>query len=132
MAGETRLGVATLEMTAGVDEGPVADERVVEVPRDADAGRAYELLAAAGADSLLATLSAMADGSVVFTPQPGDADYAAKITEADRVIDWQRPAEAIADQVRALSPDVGAHTELGGRRLVVWRARPRDRPARRR
>ncbi len=125
MAGETRLGVATLEMTAGVDEGPVAEQRVVEVPRDADAGRAYELLAAAGADSLLATLSGMADGSVVFTPQTGVADYAAKITEPDRVIDWQRPAQAIADQVRALSPDVGAHTELGGRRLVVWKAVPR-------
>ena len=125
MAGETRLGVATLEMTAGVDKGPVADERVVEVPRDADAGRAYELLAAAAADSLLATLSGVADGSVVFTPQVGEAGYAEKITEADRVIDWQRPAEAIADQVRALSPDVGAHTELGGRRVVVWKAVPR-------
>jgi methionyl-tRNA formyltransferase len=41
------------------------------------------------------------------------------------VIDWQRPAQEIADQVRALSPDVGAHTELGGRRVVVWKAVPR-------
>ena len=124
MAGETRLGVATLQMDAGVDEGPVADERVVTVPADSDAGAAYELLAGPAADSLLSTLSAMADGSVVFEPQSGPADYAAKITEADRVIDWRRPAQAIADQVRALSPEVGAHTELGGRRVLVWRAVP--------
>jgi len=125
MAGETRLGVATLEMTAGVDEGPVADQRVVEIPPDADAGKAYELLAVASSDSLLATLAGMADGSVVFKPQVGVADYAAKIAEADRVIDWRRPAGAIADQVRALSPEVGAHTELGGRRVLVWKAVPR-------
>ena len=125
MAGETRLGVSVLEMTAGVDEGPVADERFVEVPPDADAGRAYELLAEAASDSLLATLAGMADGTVVFKPQVGVADYAEKITEADRVIDWQRPAGVIADQVRALAPEVGAHTELGGRRVLVWRAIPR-------
>ena len=125
MAGETRLGVTTLEMGDGIDDGPVADERVVTVPPDADAGAAYELLAGPAADSLLATLSAMAGGSAVFKPQIGPADYAAKITEADRLIDWRRPADAVANQVRALAPEVGAHTELGGRRVLVWRAVPR-------
>ena len=125
MAGETSLGVSTLQMSAGIDEGPVGDERVVTVPPDRDAGGAYELLAGPAAESLLATLAGMADGSVVFKAQLGPADYAAKVTEADRVIDWRRPASAIADQVRALSPEVGAHTELGGRRVLVWRAVPR-------
>jgi len=122
LAGETRLGVATLQMTAGVDEGPVADEREVHVPGDRDAAQAYELLAGPAADSLIATLDAMADGTVTFRPQVGEASYADKLTEADRVIDWRRPARRIADQVRALSPDVGAHTELLGRRVLVWRA----------
>jgi len=129
MAGETRLGVTTIQMSAGVDEGPVASERVVSVPSDCDAGTAYELLSGPAADGLLATLAAMADGSIVFTPQSGPADYADKVTEADRVIDWKRPAEAIADQVRALAPEVGAHTELGGRRMLVWKAVPRTSPA---
>jgi methionyl-tRNA formyltransferase len=124
MAGETRLGVATIQMAPGIDEGPIADAREVSVPRDADAGAAYELLAGPAADSLVATLAAMADGSLAYAPQRGDADYAAKVTEADRVVDWRRPAVAIADQVRALSPDVGAHTELGGRRVLLWRVVP--------
>ena len=94
MAGETRLGVSTIAMAPGIDEGPIADEREVTVPSDADAGAAYELLAGPAADSLLATLAAMADGSLAYTPQRGDADYAAKITEADRVVDWRRPAAA--------------------------------------
>ncbi len=60
MAGETELGVTILKMTAGVDEGPVGASRTVDVPRDADAGRAYELLAAAAVEALLETLDAHA------------------------------------------------------------------------
>jgi methionyl-tRNA formyltransferase len=123
MAGETGLGVATLRMTAGVDEGPVADERRVVIPADADAGRAYELLAPVAVDSLIATLDAIDDGSVFWRDQTGPASYAAKIAPEDRAIDWTRPATAIADQVRALSPHIGAVTELLGRRTTIWRAR---------
>lgn len=122
MAGETELGVCTLRMTAGVDEGPVGDVRPVHVPRDADAGRAYGLLAPAAVAGVCATLDGIAAGTVVWWPQGGEPTYAAKIGRDDRIIDWGRPAQAIVDQVRALSPHIGAETELGGRRLRVWRA----------
>ncbi len=123
MAGETDLGVATLRMTGGVDEGPVADERRVVIPADADAGRAYELLAPVAVESLVATLDAMEAGSVRWREQAGPASYAAKITPEDRAIDWTKPATAIADQVRALSPHIGALTQLLGKRTTIWRAR---------
>ena len=122
MAGETELGVCTLRMTAGVDEGPVGDERPVHVPRDADAGRAYELLAPAAVEGIIATLDGIAAGTVTWRPQEGEATYAAKIGPDDKEIDWSRRAAEIADQVRALSPHIGAVTELAGRRTRIWRA----------
>ncbi|NLE21591.1 MAG: methionyl-tRNA formyltransferase [Actinobacteria bacterium] len=128
MAGETELGVCTLRMTAAVDEGPVGDERRVHVPREADAGRAYELLAPAAVAGVLATLERIAAGTQEWRPQEGEATYAAKIGAADKVIDWTRPATAIADQVRALSPHIGAVTELAGRRTRIWRASPGQGP----
>jgi len=128
MAGETELGVCTLKMTAGVDEGPVGDVREVHVPGDADAGRAYELLAPAAVLGVAAVLDAIHDGTVVWTPQTGEVTSAGKIGPADKEIDWSRPAGAIADQVRALSPHIGAVTELAGRRTRIWRARPGDGP----
>jgi methionyl-tRNA formyltransferase len=124
MAGETDLGVCTLRMTAGVDEGPVGDTRRVHVPRDADAGRAYALLAPAAVEGVVATLDAIADGTVEWRAQDGPVTYAAKIGPRDKKIDWSRPAAAIADQVRALSPHIGATTELAGRRTRIWRAAP--------
>lgn len=123
MAGETTLGVATLRMTLGVDEGPVGDLRMVDVPADANADDAYRLLASPATAGLLATLARIDDGTVQWRPQAGEPTYAAKIEEADRVIDWTRPATAIVDQVRALSPAIGAYATLLGRRTMIWRAR---------
>lgn len=122
MAGETDLGVTTLKMTAGVDEGPVGDVRHVTVPADADAGTAYELLAPAAVEGVLTTLDAMADGSITWREQTGEPTYADKIRPADRIIDWSLPAVAVVNQIRALAPHIGAVTELLGRRTLLWRA----------
>lgn len=122
MAGETELGVTTLRMTAGVDEGPVGATRSVHVPADADAGDAYALLAPAAVDGVLATLEAIDDGSVEWREQVGEPTFAHKIGPDDRRIDRSRPAKTIVDQVRALAPHIGAVTELLGRRTLVWRA----------
>jgi methionyl-tRNA formyltransferase len=122
MAGETELGVTILKMTAGVDEGPVGDARRVHVPADADAGRAYELLAPAAVDGVLATLGGMAAGTLLWREQEGEVTYAAKIGPQDKLIDWARPATAIVAQVRALAPHIGAATDLLGKRTLVWRA----------
>ena len=122
MAGETELGVTVLRVTEGLDEGPVGDARTVHVPADADAGRAYELLAPPAVEGVAGTLERMVDGSVVWREQEGDPTYAAKIGPADKIIDWTRPAAEIVNQVRALSPFIGATTDLLGKRARVWRA----------
>jgi methionyl-tRNA formyltransferase len=122
MAGETELAVTVLKMSAGVDEGPVGDVRRVMVPADADAGRAFELLGPAAVEGVLATLEAIAAGSIVWREQEGEPTYAAKITAEDRLINWSRPPAAIVNRVRALSPEIGAVTELLGKRTLVWRA----------
>jgi methionyl-tRNA formyltransferase len=129
MAGETDLGVCTLRMTPGVDEGPVGDVRRVHVPREADSGRAYELLAPAAVEGVVATLGGIAAGTVEWRPQSGEPTYAAKIGARDKAIDWLRPARAVVDQVRALSPYIGAVTELAGRRARIWRAAVGEGPA---
>ncbi len=123
MAGETELGVTILKMAAGVDEGPVGDVRLVTVPGDADAGAAYGLLAPAATAGVLATLDAIAGHSIVWREQIGEATYAAKISADHRAIDWSRGRKQIVDQVRALSPHIGAVTELLGRRTFIWQAR---------
>ncbi|HSL95649.1 MAG TPA: formyltransferase family protein, partial [Thermoleophilia bacterium] len=124
MAGETELGVTVLRMTAGVDEGPVAETRVVRVSREADAGEAYAALAPAAVEALQATLAAVEAGTVGWEEQRGEPTYAPKIAPEDRVIVWTNGAREIVDRVRALAPHIGAVTELLGERTRIWRAVP--------
>ncbi len=49
--------------------------------------------------------------------------YAKKIGPSDRLLDLEQPARELVDRVRALSPHIGARTELRGRQVTVWRAR---------
>jgi methionyl-tRNA formyltransferase len=126
MAGERELAVTTLRMTEGVDEGPVGAVRLVSVAREADAGEAYDLLAPAAVDGLVATLDALAGGRVEWREQVGEPSYAGKIGPGERALDWSRPARVLVDQVRALSPHIGAVTELDGERTIVWRAAVAD------
>jgi methionyl-tRNA formyltransferase len=128
MAGDTETGVTTFSVTLGIDEGPVADVRRVAIAADADAGALHEALLAPAVAGLLATIAAIGDGSVNWSPQTGESTYAEKITVVDRVVDWTRPAAAIADQVRSLSPHIGAVTTIGGRRTLIWAARALGEP----
>jgi methionyl-tRNA formyltransferase len=61
-----------------------------------------------------------------FTPQPSEGvTYAEKIGPDDRSLDLSDPKAAV-DRVRALSPHIGARTELHGRPVTIWRARLED------
>ncbi len=52
--------------------------------------------------------------------------YAHKISADDRRLDLARAADDLVNQVRALSPHIGARAELHGRPLTIWRARIGD------
>ena len=61
-----------------------------------------------------------------FAPQSEDgAIYAEKIAPADRELNLDDALDSWR-RVRALSPHIGAWTQLQGRRVTIWRARLDD------
>jgi methionyl-tRNA formyltransferase len=65
--------------------------------------------------------------SPTFTPQSNEGvTYAEKITAADRKLDWRRPVPELHNQVRALSPHIGAVGVIERRRIIVWKTRVSD------
>jgi methionyl-tRNA formyltransferase len=123
MVGDRETGVTIHRTTAELDAGPVAARQAFAISEEDDAGTVYER-AATVAVELLDGLLAHPD-AIVFTPQSDEGvTYAPRITAADRELDWSAPPEAIVNRVRALSPHIGARSEIGGRTLTVWRARP--------
>jgi methionyl-tRNA formyltransferase len=123
MAGDAETGVTIIKLVKELDAGPIAvQERFAIDPTD-DAGDVFAR-AADAAVRLLDEVLVAAD--LAFSAQVGEATYAAKIGPEDRRLDLQRPAPTLVDQVRALSPHIGARAELHGRGVTIWRARVGD------
>jgi methionyl-tRNA formyltransferase len=109
MAGDAETGVAVMKMEEGLDTGPVAMAERVPIGPDMTAGELHDRLAPLGADLTVRALAALSRGALSFTPQPADGvTYAHKIANAEARIDWDKPAGAVHNQVRGLSPSPGA------------------------
>jgi methionyl-tRNA formyltransferase len=120
MAGDTDTAACVIGVTAALDAGPIHAETRFAIGPEDDAGALYARSIELGTPLLLAALR----GEGRARPQPREGvTYAAKITAADRELDWSRPARDLALVVRALSPHIGARAELDGRPLIVWQAR---------
>jgi methionyl-tRNA formyltransferase len=120
MAGDDETGVTIHETTAELDAGPIAAQRAFLIGAEDDAGVIYERAGELAAELLEEVLS----GTPVFSAQTDDGvTYADRLTPEDRELDWNRPPVELLNQIRALTPHIGARGEVDGRRLTVWRAR---------
>ena len=120
LAGDTQTGITIMQMDEGLDTGAILLQEPVVIAADDTAGTLHDKLAALGARLIVRALEAP------LLPQPQDASrvtYAARITRGDAEIDWGRPAQEIARQVRAFDPAPGAQSRLDGVVLKIWRAR---------
>lgn len=123
MAGDSETGVAVMQMEAGLDTGPVGLAERVTITPDMTAGELHDRLMVIGADLMGRALAAIERGGLVFTPQPLEGvTYAAKIDKAETRIKWDRPAQAVHDHIRGLSPFPGAWFDLAGTRVKVLRS----------
>lgn len=128
MAGDDRTGVTIMKVTAGLDSGPIALQRSIEIGPDADYREIADCLARLGGDLLIEALSLADEGRLDLADQSDDlATYAEKIGAVDRAIDFDSDAVDIANQVRALSPHIGAYAlDEKGDRIKILKTRVVD------
>ena len=104
-----------MQLDAGLDTGPILLQRQVEILRTHTGGSLRAELAVLGAEALLEALSGIASG-----------ELAARIENAEALIDWTQDAFAIDRQVRAFNPEPVAETRLDGEQLRIFSARAVD------
>ncbi len=122
--GETRTGVTTMQINAGLDTGDILLARETEIGPEETAIELGARLAPMGAELLVETLEGLARG--VVEPRKQDdaqASLAPILKKEDGAIAWTEPAAAIHNRVRGLLPWPGAYTRFRGQRLHIWRAR---------
>ena len=122
--GDSRSGVTTMRMNAGLDTGDMILKEEVELAPDETAGTLFDKLSGTGAALLIRTLEAIEAGTAVYEKQPEKSTtaYAAMFTKQDGKIDWTADAVFIERKIRAMDPWPTAYTSLEGRQLKIWKA----------
>jgi methionyl-tRNA formyltransferase len=122
-AGDAQTGITIMQMDEGLDTGDMLALQAEPIAPTDTTGSLHDRLAAVGGRLLIDTLPALLNGTTQATPQPLDGvTYAEKISKAEAALDWTRPAEVLARQVRAFNPFPGGHTLCGGEVLKIWQA----------
>lgn len=122
---ETETGITTFRLKHVIDTGNILFvEREPIFPED-DAGSLYERLMVKGADLIVKTVNAIAEGTAVEIPQPviaGNLPVAPKIFKETCKIDWTKSTRECLNLIRGLSPYPGAWTELNTKTFKIFKA----------
>jgi methionyl-tRNA formyltransferase len=123
LAGDRESGISIMQMDAGLDTGPVFEQRKIRITDDDDFGSLHDRLAELGAGMIVHTLAELEAGRARALPQPETGvTYARKIEKRETQLDWSRPALELERVVRAFRPAPGAFAMLDGAPVKIWQA----------
>lgn len=113
MAGDHETGMMVMKMDKGLDTGPVALTKAVQIGETMTAGELHDRLMQVGANLMKEAIGKLEADDLPLTEQAGEGVvYAAKISKAETRIDFARTAREVHDHIRGLSPFPGAWFEL--------------------
>jgi methionyl-tRNA formyltransferase len=119
--GETKTGLTSMRIDAGMDTGEILLQREIEIGPSETAPELAARMSEAGAPLMEETLRGLAAGKII--PQPQDhagATLAPILKKEDGRIDWQRPAQEIFNRMRGFAPWPGAYTAFRQQTCHLW------------
>ena len=126
--GETETGVTTFLLQHAIDTGNILLQERILIGKEENAGSLYDRMKVIGANLLVKTIEEYLRQKLTPTPQENflfptkELHHAPKIEKETGAIHWAAPAEKINNLIRGLSPVPGAHTQLEGKLLKIYKA----------
>lgn len=122
MAGDTVTGATVFQLVEQLDAGDIFATMTEPIGAQQTAGALLTQLSFSGAALLSRVVDSLADGSAVAVPQLGEVTLAPKLNVDDGRIDWSQTAQVVHNQVRGVTPEPGASTQIDGKRLKILEA----------
>ncbi len=127
LAGDEETGISLMQMTAGLDSGPVFAQQSVRIGDTESAGELLARLALLGGEMLCEQLPDILAGKLKAEPQDENSvTYAGKIRKSDAAMNWRKFATELLREVRAYKPVPGAFFDLDGEQIKCWSAEIAD------
>lgn len=121
-AGDLKTGITVMYMAVGLDTGDILLMKETPIRPDDTGGILHDRLGLLAAEALAEALVLLSAGSAPRVPQDeAHANYAAKLSRENGLVDWSRTPAEIDRHIRAMNPWPGAHTTFpasGGARML--------------
>jgi methionyl-tRNA formyltransferase len=126
--GKKTTGVSIMKLEAGMDTGPVYKQKTVHLTGNESKIELTEQLQRLGAELLVEVLPDIADGSLKprSQPHPDRATYSRLLSKADGLIDWSKPADILAREIKAFLGWPQSRTTLGSVEVIITKAHVSD------
>ncbi len=119
--GETKTGVTSMRIDAGMDTGEILLQKEMEIGPSETAPELAARMSELGAPLMAETLRGLAAGSIVSRPQNSEqASLAPMLKREDGLINWSRTAQEIFNRIRGFDPWPGAYTTFRGQNCHIW------------
>ena len=119
--GETRTGLTTMRIDAGMDTGDILLQQELAIGATETAPELATRLSEAGPPLIAETLRGLAAGKITPRPQGhSQATLAPLLKRDDGRIDWNRPAQEVYNRMRGFTPWPGSHTVFREHSCHLW------------
>jgi methionyl-tRNA formyltransferase len=120
MNGDDKTGVTIMLVNQKMDEGDILSQAESEINNDETFPSLHDKLSILGTHLLIDTLPNYISGEIKSQKQDdSQASYCQLISKEDGKIEWNKSAEEIERQVRALNPWPGTWTIWGNKKLKI-------------
>jgi methionyl-tRNA formyltransferase len=122
--GERETGISLMQMDEGMDTGAVFTRHAIPIGENTTAEGLTTLLGELAAKVVREDVPRIARGELTAEPQEHAAATMAPMLDKEHGrIDWSKPARAVHDHVRGMTPWPGAFSALGGKSFKVLETR---------
>lgn len=123
IGGETVTGITAMYMDDGIDTGDMILKLECPIMDDDNFGTLHDKLAELAGKAMCQVIDRTLDGTITREKQPDEgANYAAKITKDDCVIDFTKSPREVFNLIRGLSPMPYAMTRTPDGKLLKFTA----------
>ena len=125
LAGDAETGISIQFVAPELDAGDILAQVRTPISAEENSAELMARLAVLGAEVTVATIGRwLRDEITPWQQDPAGVTWCGRLTKEEGRLDWTRPADALARQVRAFSPWPGAYTTWQGRQLTIVAASP--------
>ncbi len=128
LSGDSTTGITIMQMDAGLDTGAMLATQTLTIADDDTTGSLHDKLATLGGVMVVDALAHITALTPTAQPEAG-VTYAAKITKAEALLDFNLPAQQLARNIRAFNPAPGAYFLAQDKIIKVWQAHVVDQSA---